>query len=813
MMKTHMIKGAALCALLLLAACEDAEERAARYYQSGLTLLEAGDTQRALVEFRNVFEHDGFHKEARQIYADTLYAEGQINEAYGQYLRLIEQYPDTLSARLTLAEIALARNDWREVTRHGPMTLTLDPENLRARAIGAAIAYHDALNAEDDDAAQSAAATAKAVLTELPENIPALRVVIDADSGGPLPQTALPLIERALAVDPTSFEFHTAKLRLLTKMQDDPAAIAQLEAMFARFPDNPDVRTTLVNWYLTQENYDAAETILRKLAGDPAENAAGYLTVVQFLRQAESDDAALAELDQLIAQTTDTPPNDLYRAMAAMIAFEQNPEGPALADMQALTQTLPDSDQSRRIQMMHAQMLVNSGDINGARTIVRDVLTRDRSNVAALKMRAGWQIADDRPDAAIADLRAALSQSPRDPEIMLLMATAHQRTGFPELAGERLALAVEVSGAAAEPALRYARFLIADGRTQAAASLLNEARRVAPGNLELVSVLADLYLAEKDWPRATAILRELRVIPDNPRAAQVATALEAAILAGQDRTDESLAVLQDQLAGLDEDGRASLTIALAQIRAGKIAEARTYLNTATSKRPDDMTLRMLSGSVAMMDGDADSAEGIFRDVLDQQPTSESAVRLLYSLLHLQGRDAEKAQVLQAGLSTNPTSETLLWIQAGALEQQGDIDGAIAIYEQLYAADTTNVIIANNLASLIATHKTEAADLERAFRIARRLRGMDVPAFQDTYGWIAYRRGDYADALDYLKPAAENLPGDPLVQYHLGMTYYALGKRADAKDALTQALEIAADSPLPQFAIARETLQDLIGAAQ
>lgn len=807
-MKTHMIKGAALCALLLLAACEDAEERAERYYQSGLTLLAAGDTDRALVEFRNVFEHDGFHKDARQIYADTLYAEGQIAEAYGQYLRLIEQYPDTRDARMTLAEIALTRSDWPEVTRHGPVALTLAPQDPRARAIGAAIAYHDARNREDAAAAEIAAADAKAVLRDLPDNIPALRVTIDAESRGPQPRTALPLIERALAVDPASFEFHTAKLRLLTKLDNDPAAIAQLEAMFARFPDNPDVRTTLVNWYLSEENYAAAETILRKLAGDPTENAAGYLTVVQFLRQAQSDAAALAELDTLIAQTAGTPPNDLYRAMAAMIAFEQDPEGPALSQMQSLTETLPDSDQSRRIQMMYAQMLVNRGTPDPARAIVADVLARDRSNVAALKMRATWQIAEDRPDAAITDLRAALSQAPRDPEIMLLMATAHQRTGFPELAGERLALAVEVSGAAAEPALRYARFLIADGRTQAATSLLREARRVAPGNLELVSVLADLYLTEKDWPRATAILRELRAMTDIPRAAQVATALEAAILSGQDRTDESLAVLQDQLAGLDEDGRAALTIALAQIRAGKIAEARTYLNTATSRRPDDMTLRMLSGSVAMMDGDADSAEDVFRDVLDRDPESESAVRLLYSLLHLQGRDAEKAEILQAGLSSNPESETLLWIKAGALEQDGDIDGAIAIYERLYAIDSTNVIIANNLASLIATHKTDAADLERAFRIARRLRGMDVPAFQDTYGWIAYRRGDYADALDYLKPAAKNLAGDPLVQYHLGMTYHALGRTAEAQDALTQALEIAGDSPLPQFATARETLQTL-----
>jgi Flp pilus assembly protein TadD len=260
---------------------------------------------------------------------------------------------------------------------------------------------------------------------------------------------------------------------------------------------------------------------------------------------------------------------------------------------------------------------------------------------------------------------------------------------------------------------------------------------------------------------------------------------------------------------MDEDGRAALTIAMAQIRAGKITEARSYLATAVADRPDDMTLRMLSGSAAMMDGDADEAEKVFRTVLDEAPDTEAAVRLLYSLLHLQGRDAEKIQVLETGLTAIPSSETLLWIKAGALEQAGDIDGAIEIYEGLYTLDSSNVVVANNLASLLATHRDDAASLDRAFRIARRLRGVDVPAFQDTYGWSVYRRGDYAEALDYLRPAALGLPGDPLVHYHLGKALHAQGRSEEAVQAFTHARDIAGDNPLPQFTDARTLLSELL----
>ena len=118
-------------------------------------------------------------------------------------------------------------------------------------------------------------------------------------------------------------------------------------------------------------------------------------------------------------------------------------------------------------------------------------------------------------------------------------------------------------------------------------------------------------------------------------------------------------------------------------------------------------------------------------------------------------------------------------------------------------------IANNLASLLSAFRDDPETLERAAAVARRLRDTDVPAFQDTYGWIAYRQGDFEEAVAYLEPAAAGLPTDPLVQFHLGMTYVALERKEEAIAAMTRALEIAGDdSVLPQMDIARDTLKTL-----
>ena len=81
--------------MFVLAACDNAEDRAEGHYQSALELIEAGDFDRAIVEFRNVFKLNGEHREARSTFAAMHRELGNYRESIGQYLRLVEQFPLT----------------------------------------------------------------------------------------------------------------------------------------------------------------------------------------------------------------------------------------------------------------------------------------------------------------------------------------------------------------------------------------------------------------------------------------------------------------------------------------------------------------------------------------------------------------------------------------------------------------------------------------------------------------------------------------------------------------------------------------------
>ena len=103
-------------------------------------------------------------------------------------------------------------------------------------------------------------------------------------------------------------------------------------------------------------------------------------------------------------------------------------------------------------------------------------------------------------------------------------------------------------------------------------------------------------------------------------------------------------------------------------------------------------------------------------------------------------------------------------------------------------------------------------LERAYVVSRRLRDIEQPAFQDTFGWISYLRGDIEGAIAALEPAAAALGDDAMVQYHLGMAYLAAGREGEARLALERALELAGEDPRPEFDTARARLADLRGTA-
>ncbi|WP_299733746.1 tetratricopeptide repeat protein [uncultured Tateyamaria sp.] len=807
----RILTACAVSALVLLAACDSPEEKAEAFYQSGLELLAAGDPDRAAVEFRNVFNYNEEHQDARRQLAEIMRAQGNVSAAFGQYLRLAEQYPDLADARLALAQMAIEGQQWDEAERHGRRALELDPTAEGTDPVRVSLDFRQASIDEDEQALGKLALEARALADADPDDILSRRVLIAYALTQNTPAAAIDDIDAAIAYAPDDLSYYIIKIQALNALGEQEEIGELLRQMYTQFPENTEVQQSLITFYIQRQDYDGAEAFLRDLAGDDTSDPAGFVPIIQLLERTAGRDAARAELKRLAEVNAEvTENNGFYRALLAGYDFDEGNRDAAIAEMQAIIEASEPSDQTRRIKGTLATMLLATGNQVGARALAEEILTEDETNVTALKLRAQMLISADQPGDAILDLRRALDQSPRDTSIILLLAAAHERNGSTQLQGERLATAVEVSGSGVRESLLYADFLVRQGRDSAARSVLADARNAHPRDLDILAQTARLAMADNAIGVVRGVIADVEKLQDQPRAPELLKSLRTALLLSEDRLDEGLALLQQQA---EEAGTANAVFAVlqTQLRAGKLDEARTYLDSQMEEAPDDPDLRLMNAALLLSEGDAGASEVELRKLVDESPTNINAVNQLYVLLRRTGQPDAAKEVLTKALADNPESPRLLLYEAGDLEQAGDVEGAIAIYEKLYAVNTGNVTIANNLASLLSTFRDDEETLERAAAVARRLRDTDIPPFQDTYGWIAYRQGNFDEALTYLEPAAAGLPENALVQYHLGMTYVALERPEDAKVALTRALEVAGEnSTLPQMEIARETLATLDG---
>jgi predicted Zn-dependent protease len=498
--------------------------------------------------------------------------------------------------------------------------------------------------------------------------------------------------------------------------------------------------------------------------------------------------------------------------MRASLDFTSGRKDEAIASLQAIIKAAAVSDQTRSLKAVLARMLDTTGNPVGARALVEEILAEDPTNVAALKARGGWLIEEDKPGDAIVDLRSALDQSPRDTEILALMAAAFERDGSPDLAGDQLAKAVDISGAAPTESLRYAQFLMRNNKVQVVEIVLTNARKATPNNPDILRAQVQYYGEQKQWPQAQEAIDAFKAL-NLPNTETEAQQMQAAVLAGQDRIDESVKLLETLAPQEGQNNIALMTILQTQIKAGKTAEARAYLDEVLAKTPKDRTLRFLSANLDQVTGNTAAAEATYRSLITEKPDDDQSALQLYALLQAANRTDEATTVLQSALAAAPQSRSLRWIEAGMLEAAGKVDEAIAVYEALYAENSSDTVVANNLASLITAKRDDPASLARAKAIAQRLRGLDVPAFQDTYGWIALRNGNLDEALSHLEPAAKGLPEDALTQFHLGVTYDKLGRGADAIRQFELALSLAGATVPDQMAQAQADLDRLKAAAK
>lgn len=814
-----VLRGFVLAAVasVFLTACDSAEERAEQYYQSGLSLLQAGKKAQASVEFLNALQYMPAHDGARRGYADALLAEGKTGDAYVQYVRYVEYHPDAPDVRRKLAQMAIIAGNWAEAERHGREALRLDPKAPDAASIRIALDYRAAIAAEAgqvDSLRAQLFAEAQALLRQSPADPLARRVTIDYLITGPDPLRALPEVEAALTGEPADYALNGLKLQLLSQRGDVDEIAAHLERMVALFPEDRELAPTLLDLLVRDGQIDRAEAVLRARTAAPDVDVAGHLALIQFLRTHRGPDAGFAQIDAATAAAGETTAATVYRGLRVLFEFEdaqgraEDAGQASRADaLRAAIAGLPADDPFLPVlQTGLARIELALGQPAKARATVDAVIAGDRTFADALRLRAAMALDDDRPTDAINDLRAALDQNPRDVEALLLLAQAHQADGSTDLAGDRLAEANAASGNAPDVALRYAGFLVEQGRIRPAEAVLSDALRLTPDDLQLLTARADLMLRDGRRDEAAVLVERIAALPD-PAARPVVQQFRVLLLEAENRTDESIALLRDMAEGPDATVATQIGLVNRLVAIGDTAGALAQLTEAVARFPDDPRLATLNAALLLQQGQIAAAETTLAVLVQTAPGFVPALTLYDQHLAATGRADQAEAVLRAAVASDPTSAQLRGMLALRLEAQGKTDAAISEYETILAAGN-NPLAANNLVNLLVWTRDDPESLTKAASFARKIAGLDDPAVQDTLGWLAYRQARFGDAVLALSEAARALPDDPLVQYRYARALEAVDRKDAAAAQYDLFLTRRAAAPAAQVADAETRLAAL-----
>ncbi|MEO0426733.1 MAG: tetratricopeptide repeat protein [Pseudomonadota bacterium] len=769
-------------AATVLAACDSVEERVATHFERAQELAEAGETAKAIVEYRNAISLKADHVPSRLAIAELLEEDGKLAEAVRHYQIAAENDVKNIRSRVRLSQYMLVTRNIDRALEFSEQAYELAPEDPDVLAVRSATAYQ--LN-EKDFALELAR---KAIASE-PDHAAANVVLItERVESGELSE-ALSMTDSVIAVHDEDLSLHLLRLRLLELTGQQELALEQLITLTTKFPDLGSAKQALARRYTQLGDLEKAEEQLRAYAGIAADRTEANLAIAQFLMRTQGVDAGVAELRRLAEEEENGWP--YTRALASLFYARDRAE-----DARSMLNEVAvgDSAIANEARVMLARFALQEDDKERARSLIEEVLATDSANADALTMRGALELDADEYGKAIETLRNALAQNATDSRTQRLLGRAYLLNGNDALAADQFANATRNSDYAPDVAQEYVQFLLRRGRIDGAEAVLSEAVRRSPTNRTLLTALAQLRLRQQDWVGAETVANQLRELEGG---GTVAEQVLAASLSGQEKYEESGDILRSLVTDSETRDQAMAGLVNTLIADGKAEEARTFLNDVLVENPGNVQARLLQASVELREGNGDLAKEMVERVNADFP-NQPAPYLFLAQSELRDGNLDRAyEIASAGVDETGALNLRLII-AGIDEKRGNVDGAIAQYDAIFTARPDSMVAANNLASMLSMHKADDPEaVQRAQTIALRLRSSDVPEMQDTFGWTLYLNGDYRGALQALKPAAEKLPENPIVLYHYGMTLKALERNEEARSVLDRAAALADDKfPYP-----------------
>lgn len=658
--------------------------------------------------------------------AEVQLRRGDNKAAEATSKQLIEAAPNAPLAKILRAQSAASSGDFAQARTLLEEVVSRDPENADARV------FLGMVNFQQGNLGQAEMHLAN-VVARHPEDIRAQRLLAEVRGRLQTPEESLAALKPALAGGDADPSLLALASQLSLQSGDKAGALAYLtQAGASPAAKTPEAQLELAGGYLMAGELDRAIELLEAMPPGEGDSAVRRetLLIIALFRQGKTPEA-LARADDMVARSPDSPSS---RTLAAAVYAAAGKTQEARAQFEAILKLKPDDAGA---QMNLARLDLAEGKVDSAAQRFEKVLAQDDKNlIATVGMSA---VASARKDG-------------KEAERWLLKA----KSDHPESVEARLALAHYYLGTRD----------FGQGRQAA-----EEATKLAPDNAAAFNLRGLAQLGGGDLQAAVTSFEEATRLAPKAQGYRLNTARAYAL---QQEPDKALGVIDAVLKDATDPVPVLGLGAVMALRFGKVERAAGYVERLRIAAPKAAVVPRLEGDLAM-------AQKRYKDAVSDYASVPAEARdTSLTLAQFDARRlagvGEPQKTLEEWLAKRPEDVPVRVALAEYWQQRGETSRATSEYEEGLKHAPANTVILNNLAVIYQRSGDRRAldTAERAYQSAP-----DVPAIQDTYGWLLVEQGQVDKGLELLRSAAKALPELAEVQYHLGA---ALARKGDAAEA-------------------------------
>ncbi|MEZ5329473.1 MAG: tetratricopeptide repeat protein [Verrucomicrobiales bacterium] len=584
--------------------------------------------------------------------------------------------------------------------------------------------------------------------------------------------------ERILESNPAS----GVALLLLAQMANDEAALTTLNNRLAQLTGAESVETHLARAMVAfkSKQQDTVESeINRALEMDP-QSAKALAALGDF----EWSRGELKKAEELFKRSAEiSAPRTNTQLVYAEFKLRLGDDAAAEAAAKVITEETPDYFPAA---VLLARALSNQERNDEALAVLDRLLAGHTSYLLARLLQSEIWLKTGNNEAAIAQLKQLRQVYPGSARVAYQFSRACIAESDWTLAEAELKRAIALDPQYDDAVIMLVRLHLRMGNAQDAEAGLRALRARRPGLAGTDSLLAEAYRQLNRYEDAVAVFEsQLAQTPPNPKAHLAIGLLRQA----ERRYDLARKAYSMAVKSSPENVITAVTrLAEIDMSENKVGAALDRVNEQLKINPESADLHFVLGRIYANQQAWTKAEQALLKVTELDENFSKAYELLATAYLKTGRADEAIKQLNVLLSANPKNGSALITSAYLFMSRGELDKARDAFEKYLEVNPDSAPAANNLAWL---YSEKFNDPDKAYALAVKARAAEPEdgAIADTLGWIVFQQGDYQRAFSLLREAAEKLPTNAVVHYHLGMAGYLMGNTGTAKTAFEKALSL------------------------